>query len=406
MIEKLTSAWQQSSLAERILAGVTGLLGVTFVIVLVAMTGIASDLQNDLDKTESEVEKLDSENDQLASGLAAAEEQLSSANATIAELEETLITRQQELEDATKRAAELDADLSTEIAQLENSLEDAVAEKEEAEQRVAELLLTYSDEIDAARATIAGEARGFACDWGTTRATDGQALDTVTGQAALDAFSSSETFQQLRDDPEIATLLSVADTVGEPPYGISTDEAQTVAVECWQAEDARVNAALYEHQEVLQSAALEAACLYGVTSDLYEDRDSDGYWFTATLQEWFLDTGFENAGEYIDSVRGRFGSLEEFLAVPESELQSEAQRCQDRRNLISPKSSGTWNVGDEISTGTWLAFDASDCYWARLAENGDIRDNHFGDALRISVNVRSSDGQFEIDGCRFYYAKP
>jgi hypothetical protein len=56
--------------------------------------------------------------------------------------------------------------------------------------------------------------------------------------------------------------------------------------------------------------------------------------------------------------------------------------------------------------GTWKAYDVSDCYWARLSENGDIRDNHFGDALRITVNVSPSDGQFEISGCLFVYPDP
>ena len=78
----------------------------------------------------------------------------------------------------------------------------------------------------------------------------------------------------------------------------------------------------------------------------------------------------------------------------------------DIRDLIEPKSGGTWNVGDEIKPGTWKAYDVSDCYWARLAENGGIRANHFGDALRLTVNISSSDGQFEISGCTFYYANP
>ncbi len=42
----------------------------------------------------------------------------------------------------------------------------------------------------------------------------------------------------------------------------------------------------------------------------------------------------------------------------------------------------------------------------RVAENARV-DGWLGDALRLSVNVQSSDGQFEISNCyKFYYANP
>lgn len=127
---------------------------------------------------------------------------------------------------------------------------------------------------------------------------------------------------------------------------------------------------------------------------------------TTVYQNWELTIGFDVAFDYRESVEARFGSIEAFVAIPATDIQAESDRCEDIRDLISPKSSGTWNVGDEIRAGTWNAYDVSDCYWARLAENGDIRDNHFGDGLRLSVNVLATDGQFEISGCTFYFLNP
>ena len=118
------------------------------------------------------------------------------------------------------------------------------------------------------------------------------------------------------------------------------------------------------------------------------------------------ELGVDDARAYEQSVKDRFGSIKAFLAIPDNDIQAESARCEDIRDLIEPKRSGTWNVGDEIMPGTWKAYDVSDCYWARLSENGDIRDNHFGDALRITVNVSPSDGQFEISGCLFVYPAP
>jgi hypothetical protein len=175
-------------------------------------------------------------------------------------------------------------------------------------------------------------------------------------------------------------------------------------VACWQEEDARINASLYIYEDVLRQAALEAACVHG-QSDVYGDF-SQGFEDTGTYANWELNIGSDEAFSYIDSIEDRFGSVESFLSIPKEQLAAESDRCEALRPMISPKGSGTWNVGQEILAGAWNAYDESDCYWARLAENGDIRDNHFGDALRITVDVQSSDGQFEISRCRFYYANP
>jgi hypothetical protein len=41
-----------------------------------------------------------------------------------------------------------------------------------------------------------------------------------------------------------------------------------------------------------------------------------------------------------------------------------------------------------------------DCYWERTAESGEIIDNSFATSARkITVTIRSSDGQFTSERC-------
>jgi len=119
-----------------------------------------------------------------------------------------------------------------------------------------------------------------------------------------------------------------------------------------------------------------------------------------------LTEGYDDTEVYEDAVAAKFGSIEAFLAIPPADLAAEDARFETVRPLISPKGSGTWNVGEEIQPGVWKAYDVGDCHWARLAGDGDIIDNHFGSALRLTVNVSSSDGQFEISSCTFYFDNP
>jgi hypothetical protein len=265
---------------------------------------------------------------------------------------------------------------------------------------------TYDEQIQAARLRLTDSLQNFACVMGGEQAATGGQADTLNYNGILSNFEASPEFSELEQNPAISSALRVAEVLNQPAYTAEPDVVRQVAVGCWQEEDARINAELYVHQGVLRAAVLEAACIHGVTEDLYQYRDSQGFWFTGTLQEWFLDNGFSESDDYLSAVEDRFGALDQFVAIPNENLQAEDERCAENRDLISPKDGGTWNVGEEISTGLWQAFDVSDCYWARLAENGDIRDNHFGDALRLNVTVQSSDGQFEISGCSFYFANP
>lgn len=411
-MKRLREWWELASRSSRLLVGVGMVAVLAFSFVFISQARTASRLEADLAAAELKGDEFASDTDALSAELAAtreqlggAEERLAAAEARIAELEGAVAARDQALVDAADAAEALAGETDEELSDAERALRAAIAEKEDAEELIAELTLAYSEDITAAMSTLAGSARTFACEWGTAQATDGQSLSEVTGLAALRAFGDSDALAALSGSREIATAISVAETLGEDPYGVTSDEVESIAVGCWQDEDAKLNVALYEHQSVFREAVLDAACTSG-KDDAYEDSYNSGYQTTAAYQNWELTTGYSEAQDYIDAVEDRFGSIEDWLAIPDSDIEAESGRCDGIRDLIEPKGSRTWNVGDEIMPGTWKAYDVSDCYWARLAEDGDIRDNHFGDGLRLSVNVLSTDGQFEIDGCTFYYDNP
>lgn len=388
-----------------LIAGRTGTARPKLAIVFVAAIGTAVVLagcsaqgvsQDEFDDAVTEIEVATNDVARVTAELATAEQQLAIFEQRVVELEEAIVAQGTVAETLEREAAD-------DLGEAQRLLTEALADKERAERLVAELILAYSDDFEAAMTALANGATSFACDWGTGQATNGQTLDSVTGRAALTAFAASDSFRGLVEVPEIATALSVAETLGNDLYGVDPGEIETIAVACWQEEDVRLNAALYQHQGVFREAVLDAACTSGA-SEAFEDRG--GYWWTAVYLDWELTVGNDDAQAYEQLVKDRFGSIKEFVSIPDADIQAESARCDDIRDLIEPKRSGTWNVGDEIKAGTWKAYDVSDCYWARLAENGDIRDNHFGDGLRLTVNVLPSDGQLEISGCVFFYPNP
>ena len=73
--------------------------------------------------------------------------------------------------------------------------------------------------------------------------------------------------------------------------------------------------------------------------------------------------------------------------------------CQKDELLTAPKGSGFYTVGDEIAPGKWRSTGTGGgCYWARLDENQNIRDNHFGNAGGV-VTIRVSDYEVEFGDC-------
>ena len=342
--------------------------------------------------SQGEVDAIIAERDALGSAVEKAEAELSA----LADSYEQLEAKVDGWEDRAESAEAI-------VETAERERDTALADAEEAAGKLASILLAYSDDIGAARVKLAGAATAFACVWGTAQASDGGASPTA-GETILKAFAQSDAFEALIEAPEIATAVSLAEMLGEDPYGADPEEIKAAAVNCWQKEDIKLNAALYDHQSVVREAVLEAACTLGA-SQIYGSF-FPGYEYTGAYQNWQLTIGSEEANGYMRSVEDRFGSTEAFVAIPDAEIQAESDRCQDSRAIIEPKSNGTWNVGSEIKPGTWNAYDVTDCYWALLQENGDIRGSHYGDGLRLSVNVLASDGQFEISGCTFYYANP
>lgn len=391
------SWWQQTSWLQR------GALGVVAVLFVAGAITIVSQMQRNAD-LRTGVGELESQEEELTNDLESAQSDLSQSQSTIAALEAEVAELEGQVAQLEEEIESIESQATSDVSEAEEELTDALAEQEEAEQLVAELTSAYSEEIQSARTSLTESLSDFACGWGLDHAAAGNPSDTISSQTVRDAWRSTEEFGSLSSDPAIEAALNVSEVTGEPIVNLTADEVEGVAVGCWQEEDAQINAELYAHEAVLRQSALEAACTVG-RDEVFGDF-AQGFEDTSTYEDWQLSLGADEASEYVDSVEERFGTVAEFLSIPESDLQAESERCADLRPMISPKTSGTWNVGDEILIGTWNAYDVSDCYWARLAENGDIRDNHFGDALRISVNVLSSDAQFEISSCAFYFANP
>lgn len=360
---------------------------------------------------ESDLADAATDNALMAEDLAATQQELLEASSSLTDAQSETALVGSELDAAREEVAVLRvevADLKSTLRSSESASQRAVREAEQAlkesEDQVQALMLVYDDDLSAARSELSKAAQEFACDYGAGVLETGGSSELITSNSVLSAFLASEAYSKaIAESESVASLTSLVSSPGDALNAPADVLLKTPAVTCWQAGDAKVNAALYEHQSILREAVLDAACTNGA-SVAYEGWD--GYIDTAAFRSWELAVGDDYSYEYTTAIEERYGSLEAFLAIPPDELEAEDARCEADRDLIESKSSGTWNVGDEIKAGTWKAFDVSDCYWARLSENGDIRANHFGDGLRLSVNVSPSDGQFEISGCVFYYANP
>lgn len=60
---------------------------------------------------------------------------------------------------------------------------------------------------------------------------------------------------------------------------------------------------------------------------------------------------------------------------------------------------GIWTVGPDVAPGHYKVVEiaSANCYWARLAKNGDIIDNYFGAGLP-EVTIKRGE-QFETHDC-------
>jgi hypothetical protein len=258
-------------------------------VVLVLLTAGCGVSQDQVDAITAERDALSSQLGVLQGELDTKTDQYAEAEGELDALVERVVELQENRDGWEDRAKAAEQSLET----AENAAQErdtALAEAEKAKEDLADILLAYSDDIDAAMATISSTASSFACDWGTAQASDGKPLNSVTGEAVLRAFTVSDAFGALVDTPEIAAALNVAETLGDDRYGVAPDGVETIAVECWQKEDTKLNAALYEHQSVFREAALDAACTLGA-SEVFEGF-SAGYWDTAVFQNWTLSLAF------------------------------------------------------------------------------------------------------------------
>jgi hypothetical protein len=68
-------------------------------------------------------------------------------------------------------------------------------------------------------------------------------------------------------------------------------------------------------------------------------------------------------------------------------------------DIDEPKDNGFYTIGIEMSAGTWESQGtADDCYWARLTDNQDTIDNHYGKAGG-SVTIQPADYEFITKDC-------
>ena len=147
-----------------------------------------------------EVDVITAERDALANQVGELQDQLEASIAAGAAVEKA----ERELLALTDSFEKLQANLDewedkAKAAELERDTARAEAEKAAAE--LAAVLLAYDDDIDAARARIAGAAKSFACTWGTDKAAEGETVSTATGESILRAFAQSDAFDTLAAAP-------------------------------------------------------------------------------------------------------------------------------------------------------------------------------------------------------------
>ena len=75
--------------------------------------------------------------------------------------------------------------------------------------------------------------------------------------------------------------------------------------------------------------------------------------------------------------------------MPEEAIPGDLGFAEYSEGFCSPRAPGVWKSTGSVTDG---------CYWARLDENQEIIDNHYG-AAGGSVKLRSSDFEFETEDC-------
>ena len=335
---------------------------------------------------------------------------ISELEATVSERDEGLAALEAEVADLSgalgeeqDRTEALSSSLDAEKARA-NSANQAASEAQEAEaaaqQSVEQLLLTFDEDIVSATDRILAMVPLLACTEGTTLANENLSLSarSMRGNVATEVNKAAE------EDPAIAAVLNLTNSlwsIADP------DAADSSAQECFETRDAELTAQLQASYGPLRQAALTGACTAGTdesaTSGYLSSSDADDVESAALAS---IDTDADLAGSYARIT----GGLAEIFGDDDYEdvLFAEAERCFLFADRTAPKGSGTYKVGEEIAPGTWITDEDGangHCYWARLTEYNDIRDNDFAsNDAPMRIVVRSSDAYIEIDGnCDFLF---
>jgi Skp family chaperone for outer membrane proteins len=369
-------------------------LTLTSVAVIVAACGGAA--QTELDGAVAERDAHAVRISELEASVGERDEGLTALEAEFADLSEALAEEQDRIE-------ALRSSLDSEKARA-NSADQAVAEaqeaKAEAQQLVEQLLLTFDEDIVSTTDRIRAMVPVLACTAGTRLANENLsfAARSVRGDVATEVNKAAD------EDPAIAAVLNLTDSLWSLA---DPDAADSSAQDCFETRDAELTAQLQASYEPLRQAALIGACTAGTdesaTSSYLGSSDADDV-ESAALASIEADTDL--AASYARIA----GGLDEIFGDGDYEdiLFAEAERCFLYADRTAPKGSGTYKVGEEIAPGTWITDEDGangHCYWARLTQYNDIRDNDFAsNDAPMRIVVRSSDAYIEIDGnCDFLF---
>ena len=188
-------------------------------------------------------------------------------------------------------------------------------------------------------------------------------------------------------------------------------------------------------EEISQNCSLEPVIVEEPTA-IAEDASALGASFTDKEDGFYLvgidiaPGRWETTGKGSDCywarldisgniIANNFGYAGGTVTIQDTDFQLEFDGCgtvvyvEDREKILfedasAPKESGFYTVGIEIASGLWRSTGTGDgCYVARLDENQETIDNHFGSA-GITVSVQPTDYEVEFNDCGTweYLGKP
>ncbi len=123
---------------------------------------------------------------------------------------------------------------------------------------------------------------------------------------------------------------------------------------------------------------------------------TDCYWARLDVNQDLLDNHLGFAGGTVNILETDYAV--EFENCGTWEYVENADQVL-RADATEPKSDGFYTVNVEIAPGRWRSTGTSDaCYWARLNENQDIVENHFGLSGGTLI-IPEGDYEIAFEGC-------